>query len=493
MYRCVYENDILEQAMAPDAPMLLERYHKAAREGDLPDWTPFLPDNNLHIRDNMIVIHPLKDGDYFYDFYGAAIVEAAGHDLTNSRLSTVRTELAAFLRDAYDRALATRKPCLTVHRAASSHEVYLWERLILPVRDDKGRDALILLSYPRELRKDLLSATIEASPVGIMAFRFERDEQGTALNAFIVMANSEAASITRHSVDTLMDGRLLNLFPGIVPMGVWDRYVRIADQQQPEEFEIYYDHDDCNTWLRVNAVPFGDGVLVSFSDISALKAAYFEAEKRRFDLENLNKALAAEIARREALEQELRLLATTDALTGTANRRAFSEKLQNAVFSAKRYNHPVAVIAVDIDHFKGINDAYGHACGDQVLIRVAQLLNDEIRHAIDLVGRVGGEEFMILLPYTALEGALTLAQRLQIRLAGDVMQVQHHHISTTASFGVAALLDNESHEQLLNRADEALYAAKHAGRNRVLAAHTKNDPFADLTGDNFNFRRKLPS
>ena len=178
--------------------------------------------------------------------------------------------------------------------------------------------------------------------------------------------------------------------------------------------------------------------------------------------------------RTKALErknEELRELAARDSLTGLLNHRAVIEQFHHALNSAYRYREPLAVIMVDIDHFKAINDRFGHQVGDNVLMTLARLLHQHVRGA-DICGRYGGEEFLLLLPKAAPGTAYELAERLRRQIhALEPAELQGARVS--ASFGVAEL-DLEgpvvSGDHLIRRADEALYQAKRLGRNRVCCA-----------------------
>lgn len=152
-----------------------------------------------------------------------------------------------------------------------------------------------------------------------------------------------------------------------------------------------------------------------------------------------------------------------DGLTGIANRRCCEQALREAMARGKRYGEPFTICLWDIDHFKQINDTYGHETGDHVLRQLAQLARSKIR-AADTVGRWGGEEFFFLLPHTRLGEAQRLVERLQVAVMAEMVLGDR---SVTASFGVAEYCGEDDPASLLARADEALYTAKSAGRNRV--------------------------
>lgn len=171
--------------------------------------------------------------------------------------------------------------------------------------------------------------------------------------------------------------------------------------------------------------------------------------------------------------EEVELRAKTDPLTGLGNRRYLEERLSQALAASDRFGQPTALILVDIDHFKKVNDTWGHEAGDHVLKKVAKLLADGVRE-VDTCVRFGGEEIAILLPQTSATGALDTADRLRRTLAARPIYFQSVAIPVTASFGVCAYPEAASaHEALITEADKALYEAKHAGRNCVRSAAIK--------------------
>jgi len=211
---------------------------------------------------------------------------------------------------------------------------------------------------------------------------------------------------------------------------------------------LKYARDGRSRWLDMNMVPLRDeqGNITHFACIER------------------------DMTRYKKIEQQLASMALFDSLTGTLNRPAFYQHAEKEFARSKRYYRPLSVIMLDIDHFKSVNDKYGHQGGDQVLQIFAEACQEVIR-STDIMGRVGGEEFALLLPDTPMKSAFNLAERLRQRinkypyLAGDML------IDITASLGVAELQSDDSEfRMLLQRADEALYKAKHAGRNQVKIA-----------------------
>ena len=167
---------------------------------------------------------------------------------------------------------------------------------------------------------------------------------------------------------------------------------------------------------------------------------------------------------------ETQQLARTDALTGIDNRRYLLEVGARELSRARRFGHPLSVLMLDIDHFKSVNDIYGHAAGDQILKIVARALVTLVRD-IDIVARYGGEEFVILLLETDLAGAYISAERLRQGVGQTVAITDQGPLQVTLSIGIACTrAESEELTSLLVRADSALYAAKQAGRNRVETA-----------------------
>ena len=178
---------------------------------------------------------------------------------------------------------------------------------------------------------------------------------------------------------------------------------------------------------------------------------------------------------RKRVELELVRLAATDSLTGLPNRRFFLEVANREVERVRRFEVPLSVVMIDIDHFKSINDTYGHAAGDEALRQVAALLSPCLR-AVDVIARLGGEEFALLLPGTNEAGAEILSEKLRKALASTSVQAGPETVRITASFGAADVhLTDRDIDASLERADAALYSAKHAGRDRVVTFSRSNN------------------
>jgi diguanylate cyclase (GGDEF)-like protein len=228
-----------------------------------------------------------------------------------------------------------------------------------------------------------------------------------------------------------------------------------------------HDNDD----VAVEAVRKGaqDFLVKGKVDGSLLQRAVRYAVERNKLLTELKQA---ENARRESSEELERLndllarQATTDSLTGISNRLKFGDTLNAEISRSRRYALPLSLIMFDIDHFKGINDTYGHLAGDGVLVGLAALVSKNVR-AHDLFARWGGEEFMIMVTNSSLDNARMFADKLRHMIEQCLFR---GGIRVTCSFGVAQFLHDESDDRFIQRVDDALYLAKARGRNRLETA-----------------------
>ena len=235
---------------------------------------------------------------------------------------------------------------------------------------------------------------------------------------------------------------------------------RLAERRNPSEVAVHQIAE--GRWIRIYERRMRDGGMV------AIRLDVSELMQREQELSLLNDRLAQ-------LNQELSVLSQTDALTGLANRRAFDQRLAEEVSRAARHHVPLALLVVDIDHFKAYNDHYGHPAGDACLRQVAAVLRECAGRPIDLVARLGGEEFAVLLPHQGSADAIQVAER--CLRAVEAAAIAHAgspvapHV--TVSVGVAQSINPQRDgAALLASADAALYVAKRQGRRSVVVAAT---------------------
>ena len=178
-----------------------------------------------------------------------------------------------------------------------------------------------------------------------------------------------------------------------------------------------------------------------------------------------------EIKYRKSQQDHFQQLALTDALTGAVNRHHFNEVLDQEIANVNNYGNPLSIMLLDIDHFKQVNDTYGHGVGDEVLVLFYQTCVEAVRSS-DVVARIGGEEFVIIMPNTTLVNAQKFAERLRKKIATLEINVADKQISVTVSIGVSQWKSDyfTNAETFVAHADKSLYLAKNNGRNRVVAA-----------------------
>ena len=170
----------------------------------------------------------------------------------------------------------------------------------------------------------------------------------------------------------------------------------------------------------------------------------------------------------ERSQLELERAARLDYLTGICNRRAMEDLAQRALAAARRHGTPLALMIIDVDHFKRINDQLGHQGGDGALVEAGRRIRVGLRSE-DLVGRLGGEEFVVVMPNTDAQSAIAAGERIRTAFSSQVMAIQGQAVPVTVSVGIAVMQpEDQQFSQLLRRADHAMYAAKAAGRNRVM-------------------------
>jgi len=209
--------------------------------------------------------------------------------------------------------------------------------------------------------------------------------------------------------------------------------------------------------------------------LSAVKKLLYQLSSRNKDLVELNQTLEKKIQARtrelSRANEKLSELASTDGLTGVLNHRAFMDKAKSAFELARRYQRPISMLMIDVDHFKRVNDTFGHQAGDLVLVRLCELINKSLRGP-DMVGRVGGEEFAVILPETGVEQTVQITERLLKSVRDEVLEVKPETaVNVTVSIGVATVPPLAPDlDAVMMAADRALYQAKSMGRDRCCTA-----------------------
>ncbi|WP_298211576.1 sensor domain-containing diguanylate cyclase [Acidovorax sp.] len=228
-------------------------------------------------------------------------------------------------------------------------------------------------------------------------------------------------------------------------------------------------HEKGEVWDFPGQLVRRDGIVI---DIATSSHALYDQAGNFAGIEGIYR----DVTQRKNLERELQRLATTDMLTGIANRRAFLECAESAYVHSRAHGEPLTLLMLDLDYFKAINDRFGHLEGDRALIAFAQAVKSQLR-ASDAVGRLGGEEFGVLLPLTAgtegMEVALRILHSVRSLQLSDAMGYTYN---ITTSLGVGSFRQSDrSLRDMLDRADQALYLAKRRGRNQIASLDTATD------------------
>lgn len=478
MFQEVHTENIGVRAHAPEMAELLRRFKLCASGASGVPYESFRDAVMPEYGADLMVLAPTGDGDYIHLEYGREIARAAGGTRIGERVSTMTPRVAQFTVACCDSALADGMPRYTVHRALKTVRVSLWERLVMPATARDGSRFLIVFSRPLQFREELLTTVLDTSPSGIVALRAVRDDEGNIERTVIVTANRRAAAIAGREGEDLLDGDAQVSLPFLADTAVWKRCLYAIELRRPDLIETAYTANGRTVWLQISVALLGDGLVLTITDISDLILANRALQDRAATLaleigreRATRRALSQEIGEREEREKELRRLAETDPLTALLNRRSFTEKANAAIQACQAEGSGIALIMVDLDHFKAVNDSHGHPAGDAVIRAFADLLLGVVRSERDLVGRFGGEEFAILLPGGDLEDAMRIALRIQQMLTTRRLPVSETlALQVSASLGIATCQTPRTVSALVERADKALYRAKNEGRGCIRIA-----------------------
>jgi diguanylate cyclase len=302
-------------------------------------------------------------------------------------------------------------------------------------------------------------------------YRFATGKSGL-LCAAINSRLEHSGTLTRKDIDELYSAHVT---PADATAKVERLGARLADEiaqvvamiAAAEGTALQYSADLVAAAQRLGAAKDRDGVRAV---VERLVAASEKSETSNLKLQEQLQALCEEVGQLRRELEAIRNESLTDALTGLGNRRYFDAALEKAVAECHAENAPLALLLADVDHFKSINDTYGHVVGDRVLRFVASTLKQSIKGK-DVAARHGGEEFAVILPRTPLRAAIEVAEQLRLAVTkGELIRrsTGEKYTRVTISIGVAALHNRTSPQALLEAADVCLYAAKRCGRNCVV-------------------------
>lgn len=322
--------------------------------------------------------------------------------------------------------------------------------------------------------------------IALLAVRIEyfqrvldRIEIGQRGSVFIVM--QDGTLLARKPFEADQIGASIAKSANFVPMATHESGTYVGTSSVDGVRRIY-------TYARVRGTPLIVAVAPAVSDVlapwwhrSRIAGALTLALASVFMMVSWLHAFT--LRDKHRAEAALMRLAATDPLTGLANRRVLDSRLEQEWQRARRSGRPLAVLFIDVDHFKRFNDEYGHACGDEALRAVAECISATVRRSVDVVARYGGEEFAVVLPDTTSESAQGVAEKIRRKVqALDLVRKDGARIAVTVSIGCASSVpaDGDHAHDLLAAADRQLYVAKAAGRNRISAAR---GPVRSIAGD----------
>lgn len=338
-------------------------------------------------------------------------------------------------------------------------------KLFIPL-DEDALSSVKLIPYEFPLMHRGIDGQEELIGTGVIytdeSIFFERVQYGF----FLIIINSFIKAFVLWFIFIFFVKKMLD-----VPITQLTNAAKNIDLTNIDNFHIVHNNNAVNE-LNILSNAYKDMTVAILEGRNKLDLINKDLEnqvcRRTKKLTEANYKLEQEVFERKQAEEKLKYLATHDPLTGLNNRNNLNMHLNEEVKRSSRYRTPFSVFMLDIDHFKKVNDNYGHLIGDEILIFFARIIEDSIRNT-DFAARYGGEEFIIILPETPIEKAEELAERLCKNIATHpFIKKDSHHIKITASIGVASFPEdaNNSHD-LLKAADEAMYMAKSAGRNQI--------------------------
>lgn len=475
MFHEIFDDGIDERARSPELRAVLRKFRSCLSEDGHADFELFNVSQLAEFRENLMLLAPDGVSDYLYLYYGREIANGNGRDMTGCHVRDLPEDVAVFTRGCYGRALSEVIPLYSVHRSSNLKRVSLWERLVMPVRSSSGTVFILVYTKAVQFREELLAAILDSSENGIIALEAVRGESGGIEDAVIVTANRRACEICGIQAGELVGSSAQTSLPMLRRSIVWTKCIEVMTHSHSCHLEAHTRISGNDHWFNVSLAPLRDGLAMTFADVTELKLANLTLRSHAATLASqigqeraASEALSSEVTLHKRHVRELRLMAETDPMTGLLNRRSFQSRITALHKEAVTAKGGFSLMIIDLDHFKQINDTYGHLAGDATIKACARLLMDRIQREGDMVARIGGEEFAVILGNTRLEGAITVADALREAIGvTKVLIADGRSIQFTASIGLAEWLCTEDTDTLFSRADEALYAAKGLGRNRV--------------------------
>lgn len=439
------------------------RFHAAA--SDLPAFADLCPERLQWCAANLMVVEPIDGDDFVYRYYGSGIAHAARFDMTGKRVGDFRSDVGRFFREKYRRCLDSGRPLYTVHRATHVATVHTWERLLLPVRDERG-PLIVALNQPMAFRHEFLQGVLESTSIGILfAAALHRDGSGNepVQDFQILSSNVAAARLLGRPDGSLAEQTLSEILPEVLRGRIQRLCFDVFESSAPATVRVSGVHNGVERVIQASGVRSGDGVTLVLSEATRLEAL-------EVALEDMEQDLNAERKARLRLESRLRAMADAS-LTASLPRRAdLLAALEVEVEKATSNDSSLSLLLLGLET-PGGSVARSLDANDDVLGAVLRLCQGMLRRG-DWTCRAALTDFAAILPQTTDEVAHEIASRIVEAVAIRFRSEPMLSARITLGAGLASWVPGQDAGQLLARAESALDEAKGAGRGQVRRAST---------------------
>ncbi len=401
-----------------------------------------------------------------------------GHFLPDLAPAPERAMIKNFVKSALNDGTATTKDLMLTNQAGTSS---WFEGCATSVDKNSGAFAQVVLKDITESKRQFIMTEKEISFIHELSRTLPLLQDFDQMLERILSMLSEAlpfegfALVLAEPNDTkatiCVSKKTSTSFLEDMKSCVKDVLFELGDNIDPSTYEFEVEHNESIAGAD-NVV--GSQIMLPLAVVNGL-AGLFSSKENAFKKEDLS-LFSTMVSGISSLYiayksyQQVQHMSVTDSLTGLYNRRKFFEEIEREIERVSRYDSPLSLIMLDVDHFKNVNDQFGHQMGDEVLRELAKIILDNTRKT-DIVARYGGEEFIIMLTETPVKGAVQVAKRIRKAVESTPVLGAAVEIKFTASMGVSTFFDGDTTDALVQRADEALYAAKDNGRNRVELAN----------------------
>ncbi len=299
MHAELHETNLASQELTGEARALLEGFMAHAQADGVPLAADFDVASYAGVASWLLVLKPVAGDDFEYVAYGCDVERLMGFGMIGRHVTDFKSDIGRYYHDLYRRLAANPAPVLVSTPSVYAFGVHRWQRLVLPVRQADGTILLNVLCQPREMQSDLLNAILEKTRDGVMVLRFQREPDGFVSDAKVTMANPRATEILGKGRIDLLDHGIRSVVPGLMSNGLWQRCLLVASTRHATNLETEFAENDVQGSFDISLVPFADGILMTFRDITTRARAEKASRATRMQLEQKNELLAKRIAELE--------------------------------------------------------------------------------------------------------------------------------------------------------------------------------------------------